>query len=73
MTEQQWLRDMEKEESWCQDHTQMREQLAQQGLKATLKMHLKPGEHPVRVVQQYQRRTALRTNARRSRERQRSA
>jgi hypothetical protein len=29
MTEQQRLRDKEKEESWCQDHAQMREQLAQ--------------------------------------------
>ena len=72
-TEQQRLRDTEKEESWCQDHTQMREQLAQQGLKATLKMHLKPGEHPVRVVRGSKRPTATRVDARRSGRQQKSA
>ena len=30
MTEQQRLRDTEKEASWCQDHTETREQLVQQ-------------------------------------------
>ena len=72
MTEQQRLRDKEKEESWCQDHTQMREQLAQQGLKATLKMHLKPGEHPVRVVTGDKRSAATRLEARRSGRQRRS-
>jgi hypothetical protein len=73
MTEQQRLRDKEKEESWCQDHTQMREQLAQHGLNATLKMHLKPGEHPVRVMQGSKRPAATRVDARRSGRQQKSA
>ena len=72
-TEQQRLRDTEKEESWCHDHTQMREQLAQHGLNATLKMHLKPGEHPVRVVRGRKRPAATRVDARRSGRQQKTA
>lgn len=72
-TEQQQLRDKEKEESWCQDHSRMREKLAQHGLKAALKMHVKPGEHPVRVVPGGERLRSSRTSARRTGQRQRSA
>ena len=73
VTEQQRLRDMEKEESWCHDHTQMREQLAQHGLNATLKTHLKPGERPVRVVQSSKRPAATLRGARRSGRQQKGA
>ncbi len=72
-TEQQRLRDKEKEESWCQDHTRMREQLAQQGLNAMLKMHLKPGELPMRVVRGSERPAATRMDARRSGRQQKRA
>jgi len=72
-TEQQRLRDKEKEESWCQDHTRMREQLAQQGLNAMLKMHLKPGELPMRVVRGSERPVATRMDARRSGRQQKRA
>jgi hypothetical protein len=65
-TEQQRLRDMEKEESWCQDHTHMREHMVQHGLKTTLKMHLEPGENPVRVVAGAKRAVTRRLEARRS-------
>ena len=66
MTEQQRLRDKEEEESWCQNHAEMREKLAEHGLNATMKLHLKPGEFPVRVVQSPSRRPAAITGTRRA-------
>jgi hypothetical protein len=50
VTEQQRRRDMEREESWCQDHARLREQMAARGLETGFKMQLKPGEHPVKVL-----------------------
>jgi hypothetical protein len=73
MTEQQRLRDKEKEESWCQNHAAMREKLAEHGLDATMKLHLEPGEFPVRVVQGARRPAATVTGARRSGQRQMGA
>ena len=66
MTEQQRLRDKDKEESWCQNHAEMREKLAEHGLNATMKLHLQPGEFPVRVVQSPSRRPAAITGTRRA-------
>jgi hypothetical protein len=73
MTEQQRLRDKEKEESWCQNHAEMREKLAEHSLSATMKLHLQPGEFPVRVVQSPRRPAATVTAARRSRQREMGA
>ncbi|MEI8043199.1 MAG: hypothetical protein WCL11_17450 [Verrucomicrobiota bacterium] len=70
MTEQQRLRDKEKKESWCQNHAAMREKLAEHGLDATMKLHLQPGEFPVRVVQGSRRPAATVTGARRFGQRQ---
>ena len=50
LTEQQALRDREREEEWCADHASIREKIAQHGLTAKFKMQLPAGAHPVRVV-----------------------
>ena len=50
LTEQQRLRDHEREEEWCADHARIREKIAQHGLTAKFKMQLPAGAHPVRVV-----------------------
>jgi hypothetical protein len=50
VTEQQRRRDRDREESWCSDHTRLREQMAQRGLETAFKMQLEPGEHSVRVI-----------------------
>ncbi|NBV23688.1 MAG: hypothetical protein EBS05_17430 [Proteobacteria bacterium] len=55
MTEQQRLRDQEREEEWCADHARWREGLAKQGLATSFKLQLTAGSHPVKVVQIDQR------------------
>jgi hypothetical protein len=47
---QQRLRDREKEEAWCGDHSAFRKQLKERGWQPRLTVALKPGERPVRVV-----------------------
>lgn len=66
LTEQQRLRDCEREEAWCADHARLRERLAQQGLATQFKLKLPSGAHPVKVVQQDQRPVAPRAPARRN-------
>lgn len=50
MTEQQRLRDREREEEWCSDHARIREKMAARGLAAKFRMQMPAGSHPVRVV-----------------------
>ncbi len=50
MSEQQRLRDREREASWCADHGKLRQLMARRGWESDLKMQRPPGEHPVRVV-----------------------
>ena len=50
LSEQQRLRDIEHEESWCGDHARLREELARRGFDAAFKLKLPSGQHPVRVV-----------------------
>ncbi len=49
-SQKQRLRDREKEEAWCGDHSAFREQLIERGWQPRLTIALKPGERPVRVV-----------------------
>lgn len=51
LTEQQRLRDHEREADWCADHKRIRDQLGQRGYATSFKMQLPAGAHPVRVVQ----------------------
>lgn len=51
LTEQQRLRDHEREAEWCGDHKRLRVQLEQRGYATSFKMQLPAGAHPVRVVQ----------------------
>ena len=46
---QQRLRDKEREESWCGDHSELLRKLAAKGLSADFKLKMKPGERSVRV------------------------
>ncbi|GDY22122.1 hypothetical protein LBMAG56_34690 [Verrucomicrobiota bacterium] len=66
LTEQQRLRDCEREEEWCADHARLRERLAQQGLATQFKLKLPSGAHPVKVVPPEQRPAAPRAQARRN-------
>lgn len=50
LTEQQRLRDREREEAWCQDHTRLRQKLAARGLEARFKAQHPPGAHPVKII-----------------------
>lgn len=60
MTEQQRLRDHEREEAWCADHARIREKMAARGLSAKFKMQMPAGSHPVRVVKRDQAAPAAR-------------
>lgn len=51
LTEQQRLRDHEREAEWCGDHKRIRDQLGRRGYQTSFKMQLPAGAHPVRVVQ----------------------
>ena len=51
LTEQQRLRDHEREAEWCGDHKRIRDQLEQRGYRTSFKMQMPAGTHPVRVVQ----------------------
>src|SRR5205085_3974954 len=59
----QKLRDIEREEEWCQDHSKLRERLAQRGLDARFKLKLPTGAHPVKIVQKQKRPAATRITA----------
>lgn len=50
LTEQQRLRDREREAEWCDDHKRIRDQLGQRGYATSFKMQMAAGAHPVRVV-----------------------
>lgn len=50
LSEQQRLRDIEHEESWCGDHARLREELTRRGFDAAFKLKLPSGQHPVRIV-----------------------
>jgi len=50
ISEQQRLRDREREELWCEDHAALRRKLRERGWDAEFRMQRSPGEHPVRVV-----------------------
>ncbi|MEQ2006055.1 MAG: hypothetical protein ABMA26_04585 [Limisphaerales bacterium] len=63
MTEQQRLRDHEREEAWCADHARIREKMAARGLSAKFKMQMPAGSHPVRVVKRDQAAPASRAKA----------
>lgn len=62
ITDQQRLRDKEREEAWCSDHARLLEQLAERGLATNFKLKVPSGQHPVKVVvvedKQVQRRAA---------------
>jgi hypothetical protein len=61
MTEQQRLRDTEREEAWCEDHARLRQKMAERGLRTNFKLKIAAGAHPVRVVvhqERHQRRKA---------------
>lgn len=49
LTEQQRLRDQERETEWCGDHKQLRDRLAERGYQTNFKMQLPSGAHPVRI------------------------
>lgn len=51
LTEQQRLRDHEREAEWCGDHKRIRDQLEQRGYQTSFKMQMPAGTHPVRLVQ----------------------
>ena len=51
LTEQQRLRDHERETEWCGDHKRIRDQLEQRGYQTSFKMQMPAGTHPVRLVQ----------------------
>jgi len=50
MSDQQKMRDIAEEKSWCQDHAKLLKSLEARGIKTGFKYHLAPGEHPVKVV-----------------------
>ena len=50
ITEQQRLRDREREAEWCDDHRRIREQLDRRGYETSFKLQMPAGAHPVRVV-----------------------
>ena len=50
MTEQQRLRDHEREADWCDDHKRIRDALGKKGYQTSFKMQFPAGAHPVRVV-----------------------
>ncbi len=50
MSEQQRLRDREREAAWCGDHGKLRQIMERRGWESDLTMQRPPGEHPVRVV-----------------------
>jgi hypothetical protein len=47
---QQKLRDVEREEAWCEDHARLREQLKRRGLASDFKLKIPAGQEPVRVI-----------------------
>ena len=49
-SQQQRLRDKEREESWCVDHAKLLRKLAAKGLSTEFKLKIEPGARPVRVV-----------------------
>ena len=50
MSDQQRLRDKEREEAWCADHARLREKMAANGMETQFKLKIAAGEHPVKVV-----------------------
>ena len=50
MSEQQRLRDQEREEAWCGDHARLRARLLARGWEVDLRVQHAPGRHPVRVI-----------------------
>lgn len=65
LTEQQRLRDIEKEEAWCEDHARMLHKLDENGMEMQFKVKLAPGEHPVKVVKR-DKQAEVQTQAKRS-------
>lgn len=63
LTEQQRLRDHEREDEWCADHARIREKMGARGLTAKFKMQMPAGSHPVRVVKRDQATPAARATA----------
>ncbi|MBG89850.1 MAG: hypothetical protein CMO80_23545 [Verrucomicrobiales bacterium] len=47
LTEQQRLRDIEKEDAWCEDHYKILERMGDQGLKTTTLLQTQSNVRPV--------------------------
>ncbi len=72
-SEQQRLRDVAKEESWCGEHSQLIEGMAKRGYDAEFKLKKKPGELPVQVIIDETKRRSKRRAAERTTMQNRSA
>lgn len=67
LSEEDRRRDIEHEEQWCQDHARLRQKIGEHGFEVNLKAQKKPGEHPVKIVVDAQRRRTSKTSQPRAR------